>query len=273
MKNILTAALWSVLFVFGTTTSAEAVKAEAHVGYGNLNYQEHITIPGLAINSNADLETAILGVSLEFAPLPERNKFFFGALVDWVFALDDVESWTTNGVLAQQNDIDVFGQFYGLKAGYQDNLDRLSYRLYGIGGWDGLQFNRNNTVQNGILVSVRGVVEDFSLWKVGAGGGAEYSFGRWSLQGNAELNHYFKAEVENTIAPDVTLKTEGGRIDASLGVSVAVTDNINIYAGGSFMLIVLDSDMQFSPLLGGTVIFPESETEIIAGIVRLTGSF
>ncbi|UCH46242.1 MAG: hypothetical protein JSV11_05955 [Nitrospiraceae bacterium] len=240
----------------------------AHIGYGTLQYEEHTDNPAARSNTAVSEQNVILfGVSGEYT-LPRNENLFAGITTDWAIGLEDKETWSKNFIPNQTNLLRIYGQFYDLRFGYKNSIDTVSYRVYASGGFDALHFRRDNFVQNGTPLPPALVTEDFYLWRVGGGVslGIEIVDG-WALDGRGAYSYYPAAAVENSNFPNVEIDTTGSCLDLGLGIVHSVTDKVNVYAGGSFTTLELNS------ATSGNVLFPESETEILVGVLNATFAF
>jgi len=267
-----------VLFLSAGHVHAGNFGAGVHSGYGVIRYEEATSAIGAKIESEASMDAFLFGVSGEYSFAGPKN-LFAGIVTDWALGLEDNETWKENGVKIQTNDLSVFGQFYDIRLGYKNSLDRFYYRAYLSGGWDGIHFRRKNFALNGSVF--RDVItEDFSLWRGGAGIGLGYKFGKWAVDGRAAYAYYFDGEVRNSSHPGLVFDTNGICFDAGLGVARELTKNISLYLGGSYTLIDLDeSEVNQQITQHGNIItrqdivFPDSRTQILSGIVNVTYHF
>lgn len=260
------------VIAMGAIVSAGDFGVGTHLGYGTLQYEEHTSsvIPRRDAYSKQDV--ILFGVSGEYT-FPGSGNLFTGITTDWAFGLGDTETWRKDGVQNQTNDISIFGQFYDLRFGYKDSKDKLYYRVYISGGWDGMHFRRKNFIEDGVPKPGL-VTEDFSLWRLGAGAGAGYSFNEWAIDGRAAFSFYPEGTVENSNYPDVDFSTKGTCIDLGLGIARKIIDTISLYAGGSYTLLELDqSPVMFSAVRSENAVFPESETELVVGVINVTFAF
>ncbi len=253
-----------------------------HSGYGVIKYEEQAFVSsGINREAESKQNAFLFGVSGEYSFClkacspqvnpPRRKNFYAGITTDWLTGLGDRETWRDSGIQFQTNDMRVFGQFYDLRFGYKNNFDRLYYRLYVSGGWDGLHFKRNNFVELGVAKSGT-VTEDFSMWRAGAGLGLGYKLGKWALDGRAAYSYYLKGSVDNSSVPDVIFDTKGTCIDMGIGIAREIAQNMKIYAGFSYTLIELnESDIMWSN--STPFVFPDSTTEIMLGVASLTYAF
>jgi len=250
-----------------------------HTGYGVIKYEEFTTAVGAKIESESSLDTFLLGVSGEYS-LKKYSNLYTAIVTDWAFGLEDNEKWKENNSVIQRNDISLFGQFYDLRFGYKNTLDRFYYRTYLSGGWDGIHFRRKNFVVNDIAQPTDAITEDFSLWRIGAGLGFGYKFGVWAFDGRAAYSYYFDGEVRNSSHEGLVFDTNGTCLDIGLGIAREITKNINLYAGGSYTQMDLDeSEVNREVTQHGNIItrqdivFPDSRTRILAGVINLTYAF
>jgi len=246
-----------------------------HSGYGVLKYEEHTSVFGTDRKSDASLNTILLGVSGEYS-FTEYEKIYTGITTDFAIGNKDRETWKDNGRESQTNDIRVFGQFYDLRLGYKNNIDKFYYRAYISGGWDGIHFTRDNFSANGKSINGE-ATEDFSLWRMGAGLGFGYKFSKWALDGRAAYSYYPYGKVTNSDFEGLKFDTNGTCIDLGVGIGRAITNNIGFYMGGFYTLIALDQSEVKREVSGtGTitmVVFPDSRTELMGGVVNLTYAF
>lgn len=241
----------------------------AHTGYGVIKYEERVSKETSEVDeAKSTLNTVLFGVSGEYT-FPKASNFFVGITTDWVFGLEDDETFSKNGEKVQTNDISLFGQFYDGRIGYKDNISSLSYRVYASGGWDGIHFRRKNFVKNGIPLDVDVITEDFSLWRIGGGLGLGYSLGnKWTLDGRAAYSYYFDGEVRNSNQGGLVFDTNGTCFDAGIGIMREINKNTGVYVGGSYTLIDLDESEVIDDF-----IFPESRTRMMVGVINLTYAF
>lgn len=270
MKNNLILIFITLVFLTGTSYAGN-LGFGVHSGYGVLEYKENTSAFGTKVESESKQDVVLFGVSGEYT-FPRQDNFFIALVTDWALGLEGTEKWRENNVQVQTNDMEVFGEFYDLRFGYKENtLDSFYYRFYVSGGWDGLHFKRDSFVSRGVSLS-GSVTEDFSLWHVGGGIGLGYKLGRWVLDGRMAYNYFPKGEVENSSLPQFTFDTNGTCTDAGLGIAYNITEKTGLYLGALYTLIKLD---QSDVMRSGSVqaVFPESETEIMAGVVNLTYAF
>ncbi len=257
-------------FLAAVRVDAAGFGIGAHSGYGNIRYEEETLAFGDEIRSEAVLETVLFGISAEYS-FTEPENLFAGIVTDWAFGLEDTETWDTNNTRTQTNDLEIFGQFYDLRFGYKNTLRRLYFRIYASGGWDGVHFKRDKFVSKGTPVGGN-VTEDFSLWRIGGGAGIGYKFGKWALDGRAAYGYYPDAVIKNSSMPDVKFDTSGTCLDMGIGLAREIYRNMTFYLGGAYTGIKLhESDIKQSGLI--LAVFPESKTQITAGVVNLTYAF
>ncbi|NOZ68947.1 MAG: hypothetical protein GXP46_06825 [Deferribacteres bacterium] len=260
----------SAVFLTAVHAGASGFGIGVHSGYGSIIYEENTTAFGNDITSEAVLDTVLFGISAEYT-FTEPGYLFAGIVTDWAFGLEDSETWETDGVATQTNDLEVFGQFYDIRFGYKNTVAGLYYRIYASGGWDGIHFRRDEFVSRGVAVS-GDVTEDFSLWRIGAGAAIGYKFGKWALDGRAAYAHYPDAEVKNSSVPDVKFDTSGTCLDMGFGLARELSANMSLYLGGTYTEIRLrESDIKQKGLL--QAVFPDSSTRLTAGVVNLTYAF
>jgi hypothetical protein len=245
-----------------------------HSGYGVLKYEEHTSALGTDQKSDASLNTILLGVSGEYS-FTKYENIYTGIVTDFAIGAKDTETWKDNGSESQTNDIRVFGQFYDLRLGYKNNIDKFYYRVYISGGWDGIHFTRDNFNVRGVIINGE-ISEDLSLWRIGGGLGFGYKFSKWALDGRAAYSYYPYGKVTNSDFEGLKFDTNGTCIDLGAGIGRNITNNIGFYMGGFYTLIKLDeSEVKRDVSETGTirVVFPDSRTELMGGVVNLTYSF
>jgi len=241
-----------------------------HSGYGYMNYKESTNKLGDKRDSDVTLDTIILGVSIEYS-FERFRKIYTSLVTDWIFGLEDKEKWRRDHVLYQTNNLTIFGQFYDGRLGYKSEINRFYYTLYISGGWDGFHFRRTKFKINGSRDDDV-ITEDFSLWRVGGGMGTGYSFGQIGIESRVAYAYYFDGEVRNSSHSGLVYDTNGTCLDLGLGISYRIGQRWNIYAGWSYSLIKLDeSELQRDDSF--ITIFPNSRTEIMAGMFNLGYSF
>jgi hypothetical protein len=261
-KNIfLSILIISSIIFFTSNTNAGNFGIGVHSGYGVIKYEEEPSAFGDDIESESKLDTILFGVSAEYSFNKPKN-FFAGITTDWAFGLEDEERREENGIQIRTNDLKIFGQFYDIRFGYKNSLDRFYYRFYVSGGWDGLHFKRDNFMSRGISIT-DSVTEDFSLWRTGGGLGVGYKLGKLALDGRFAYAYYPEGTVEKNDLSQFEFDTNGTCLDTGIGIAREISKNINFYVGGSYTLLKLDE----------ADVFPESKTQIIIGVVNLTYAF
>lgn len=257
-----------IMFVFvfmSDSAGAGNFGIGVHSGYGVIKYEEETSAAGKDFDSESTLNTVLFGVSGEYSFKKPKN-FFAGITTDWAFGLEDDEKWREDGIRLATNDIKIFGQFYDVRIGYKNSLDRLYYRVYVSGGWDGIQFKRDSFVWRGAVFQ-GGNTENFSLWRAGGGLGVGYKAGMWALDGRAAYAYYPEAQVKNDSLSGVRFDTNGTCLDLGIGIARVINGRMSFYAGGSYTLLKLDKSDKSG------FVFPESEIQIIIGVVNLTYHF
>jgi hypothetical protein len=259
-----------MLISYGGYSEASSFGTGVHSGYGVIEYEEKSNEFDRKDVSRASLNTLIVGASAEYS-FGNPEKYFAGVTTDWAFGLEDEERWDRNNAKFQTNDIKMFAQFYDVRLGYKNSVDRFYYRVYVSGGWDGIHFKRGDFVENGVLR--QGIVtEDFNLWRTGGGIGLGYRFGKWALDGRAAYAYYPIGRIENSSVGHSKFETNGTCLDAGIGVAREINEKMKLYIGGSYTEIKLDrSDVK--PHGNGFVVFPHSITQIIVGVINLTYSY
>jgi hypothetical protein len=251
-----------------------------HAGYGVTSYEEDTDAFGRDTESEATLDTVIVGASVEYT-LPVLENFYLGGVADLLFGLEDVETWEEDDVKVQMNDISIDpGIFLDGRLGFKNSVGNFYYRVYGSFGWDGIYFRRQNFKRNGVTTSDDTITEDFTLWRGGGGLSLGYIIDKWALDGRAAYSHYFDGEIRNSSQDGVEFDAEGTCIDLGGGIAYAITERMKLYGGVSYTYIKLDeSDVDQNTVQTGNVIkttqvvFPESRTQILAGVVNLTFGF
>ncbi|MBI5099045.1 MAG: hypothetical protein HZB30_07365 [Nitrospirae bacterium] len=244
-----------------------------HSGYGVLKYEEHTSTLGTDRKSDASLNTLLLGASGEYS-FTKFDNLYAGITTDFAIGTKDREKWKDNGSESQTNDIRVFGQFYDFRLGYKNNIDEFYYRAYISGGWDGIRFTRDNFSASGKVINGE-TTEDFSLWRMGGGLGFGYKFNKWALDGRAAYSYYPDGKVTNSDYDGLTFDTNGTCLDLGVGIGRAITNNIGFYMGGFYTLIILDESEVKRAVSKTTtrIVFPDSRTELMGGVVNLTYAF
>ncbi len=265
-----------LLFIF-ITGYAEAGNfgVGVHTGFGVIKYEEDTTLLADEYQSDTKLTTVLLGVSGEYT-FQKFENLFAGITTDWALGLKGEERWDKNKIKFQTNDVRIFAQFYDGRLGYKNNIDKFNYRLYGSFGWDGVHFRRTNFVdENGVLTEST-IAETFGLWRVGGGLSMGYRIGNLVLDGRAAYSYYFDGEVRSSNNDGIWFDTNGTCLDLGLGVIFPVAEDFNLYMGGSYTRLELDESEVKNGLQTGRPFaskFPNSQMQMIAGVVNLTYSF
>jgi hypothetical protein len=274
MKVIFLIFVFSLIFL-NDSADASNFGIGVHSGYGVLKYEEQTSALGTDRKSKASLNTVLLGASGEYS-FTKLDKLYAGITTDFVLATEDMETWKDNGLKVQTNDLRVFGQFYDFRLGYKNSINDFYYRLYLSGGWDGIHFTRNDFHESGIVTHGE-TTEDLSLWRTGGGMGLGYKFSKWAVDGRAAYSYYPDGKVTNSSYEGLTFDTNGTCLDLGVGIGRAITNKIGFYMGGFYTLIMLDeSDVKRTVSKTGTitrVVFPDSRTELMGGVVNLTYAF
>jgi len=269
--------LYAVLSLFFAAGYARAggFGMGAHAGYGTFKYEEQSSALGPERRSAARLDAVLFGVSGEYSFTQPRN-FYAGLTTDFALGPTGTENHFENGVKFQTNDLEIFGQFYDLRLGYRNSLDKFYYTFYISGGWDGIHFERDAFVENGVSSDGK-VTEDFSLWRTGGGLGLGYKLGEWALDGRFAYAYYPEGTVRNSNFRGIKFDTDGTCLDMGAGIARRLTENMNFYFGVSYTLIELDeSEVERNVVQDGVardVVFPNSKTQMTVGIVNLTYAF
>jgi hypothetical protein len=251
-----------------------------HAGYGVTTYEEDTDAFGRDIESEATLNTVIVGASVEFT-LPALENLYLAGVADLLFGLEDVEKWKEDDVKVQMNDISIDpALFLDGRLGFKNSVGNFYYRVYGSFGWDGIYFRRKNFRRNGINTSDDVITEDFTLWRGGGGLSMGYVIDKWALDGRAAYSHYFDGEIGNSSQDGVEFEAKGTCLDFGTGMAYQITERMKLYGGVSYTYIKIDeSDVQRTVTQSVNVIritqvvFPESRTQILAGVVNLTVGF
>jgi hypothetical protein len=251
-------------------TYAGEIGVGIHAGYGSIHYTEDTSSLGSRVGSESTQPVILAGLSGEHT-FGNNKNLFVNLTTDWIFSREGDEKWKEEGVEIQENNLRFFGQFYDLRLGYKNAMDDLYYRFYISGGWDGLNFKRDNFVLNGIPVDGE-AEEDFSLIRTGVGGGVGYRIKRWAIDGRIAYSYYPYARIKNTVLPGFEFSTHGTCLDGGAGVAYQINERLNFYAGFSYTLLRLDESdvIEKSSILA---VFPESRTEIRVGMLNLTYVF
>ena len=240
-----------------------------HSGYGIIKFEEKENNLGTNFESESEQNAFLFGGSGEYSFKKPKN-FFAGITTDWAFGLTDTETWTEEGAQFQTNDIKFFGQFYDLRFGYKNSLDKLYYRIYVSGGWDGLHFKRDEINRRGARIP-GDITEDIRLWRTGVGAGFGYRIREWAIDGRVAYSYYPAGETEDSSLPQLTFDTDGTCLDVGLGVARGIRDNLSFYIGGSYTLQKLDGDTADNN--PSQDISWETKLEILVGMVNLTYAF
>ncbi len=266
MKHVRVFLLLAAVILCVHYAEAGTLEFGERIGYGVLDYTENSSTAGSDIDSDADLRTVLFRLSVEYY-FTEKEDLFFGSAAEWVWGTEDDETWDENGIEVQNNDLRIFGQNYDLRFGYRNRTQEFSYKLYALGGWDGIHFERDNFELIGTTDSNE-VTEDFSLWRGGVGLNLGYQFGKWAIEGSAEYAYYLEGTGENSERRDVDYDVDGERIDLTIGISREVIENLYITAGGTYIKFDLDIDQ-----VDDVIDQADSELEVTAGVISLTYEF
>lgn len=244
---------------------AETFAMDAHMGYGSFEYEEQ--------DSDTEAESTsdifVFGVSGEYSL---TKDFYLGLNADWGFSGKDAEEWKISGVKVQTNDMKVRVQYYDLRFGYKNNMERLLWKIYISGGWDGQHIEKDAFVVGGVPISFSINEQDLSLWRVGLGTSAQYKAGPWSIDGHFSYAGYFEGKGESSVLPGIDFDAEGNRWDFNCGVSYEIAKNISIRLGVLYSLIDLSkSDIVTGP--GWATVFPKIKTRTTAGTFGVNYQF
>lgn len=269
-----------ILFAGQVSADTTGIGFGLHAGYGVTTYEENTDAFGRDTESKATLDTVIVGGSLEYS-LPVPEHFYLGGVADILFGLEDVETWREDDMKVQMNDISIDpGIFLDGRLGYKNSVGNFYYRVYGSFGWDGIYFRRKNFKRNGVTTSDDVITEDFTLWRGGGGLNIGYAFDTWAIDGRAAFAHYFDGEIRNSSLDGIVFEAKGTCLDFGTGIAFDVTERMKVYGGVSYTYIKLDeSEVEQDVIQLGNVInttqavFPDSRTQILAGVVNLTFAF
>jgi hypothetical protein len=212
----------------------------------------------------------LVGISLEYT----FSRSFFAAIVtDWVSGFKDgEETWYEEGIKTQTDEMQFRGQFYDFRVGYKGQHDKLYYRLYASGGWEGLHFKRSNFVVISGGSADDGVAEDFSLWYAGLGVLAGHRWNKWAINGNISYSYFYDGSIDNDSLPQFTFETNGTCLDTGLALTRRITDSLSLHVGASYAVIELDeSDVMTDGVV--RAVFPEGKLQMAFAVVSLTVSF
>ncbi len=257
-----------VLIIICLVNYAEAGRVEIgeRFGYGVLKYEESSSPGGQELESEATLRTFLLGLSGEYVFSGQEN-LFMGANTEWTWGTENKEIWDINGVEAQKNELRIFGQSYDVRLGYKNSHQGFSYKFYITGGWDGIHFERDNFILQG-TTRRNEVTEDFSLWRTGGGLALGYKLGRWSLDGSAAYFFYPEGEGKNSSLRNVEYDTEGERLDAAVGMTRELIENLYVNFSVGYTLLDLEIN-ETENIVDQT----DSKMQIGVGVIKLTYSF
>lgn len=137
-------------------------------------------------------------------------------------------------------------------------------KLYAVGGWDGLHFEREKVISSGSTVPDSGN-EDIKLWRTGVGTNIGFTASDWVFDGRLTYFYYPDGKTENSAVSQRTFDTTGDCVDMSLGASRNVAKNLWLFLGGSYTIQKLKDDAES--------ISWKSKFEILAGVASLTYTF
>lgn len=243
---------------------------DTRAGFGAIKYEEQTSSVGTNREAESTQNAVLLGLSGEYS-FSDQGKFFTAVTGDWTIGAGDREKWRDNSIAFQTNDMKVFGQFYDVRLGYKNNINNFYYRAYLSGGWDGMHFRRRHFIVKSVGTATGPITEDFSLWRTGGGVDLGYKLGSYMLNGKAGYGYYINGEVENSAYPNTTWDTNGTRMDFNIGVSKEIQQNIKFHIGFIYTLIELDEDIK--TINSTRVVFPNSTTKMMFGVLGLTCAF
>ena len=258
-RGPLAAAIAVALLVFSwPAASVAGGQVTVRSGYGRFGYSEKTSAFGSTVSSESESPIYLLeGVGRIDLP---RGLFLQGSLGVGRTG-EDRETWRNDGVVAQTNElqVDLFTAEGRFGVRWQSEPEGRSWDLFAALGYDALTFARDDFVVNGVPQPLAEVTEDFRLPRGGLGVVLTLPRGRWSLEGEATVDWYLEARVENSALPGITFDTEGYRWDLDLRAGYQLSAAVLLGAGVSYTAIELEQ----SGIEAGTV-FPDSSTGILA---------
>lgn len=237
-----------------------------HSGYGVVRYKEKSTTAGHDQRSAASMDTVIFGMSGEYA-FGMNSSFFAGITTDWTIGLNGDETFKRDGSRFMTGNLDMYGQFYDLRAGYKKSVEAFYYRIYVSGGWDGVRFRRDDLVKDDTDGPDTGQTE-LSLWRTGIGAGAGYRVGLWALDARAAYSYYPEGKGKSSEHGQEKFDLNGTCLDAGIGLARKISGNMNVYIGISYTLLRTDESRT-----GEGDVFPRITTEMLFGMMNLTYGF
>jgi len=234
-----------------------------YTGYGILKYKEREGFSGKEYETKFKQKAIMLGFTGEYLFQKPRN-FFLAGVTEFEFGLENEEKSKENNAQFRTNDVRSFSQFYDIVLGYKNTYGIFHYKLYAIGGWDGLHFERREVTSSGSIVPDSGS-EDIKLWRTGVGTNVGLTISDWVFDGRATYFYYPDGKTENSAISQRTFDTDGYCLDMSLGASHNVARNLWLYLGGSYTMQKLKDDAES--------ISWKSKFEILAGVISLTYTY
>ncbi len=234
-----------------------------YTGYGILKYKEKENYLGTDYESKFKQKVILLGFTGEYLFQRPRN-FFLAGVTEFGFGLENEEKSKGNNAQFRTNDVRSFSQFYDIVFGYKNTYDIYHYKIYAVGGWDGLHFEREKVTSSGSIVPDSGN-ENIKLWRTGIGTNIGFTAGNWVFDGRLTYFYYPDGKTENSAISQRTFDTDGYCLDMSLGASRNVGENLWLFLGGSYTTQKLKADAES--------ISWKSKFEILAGVVSLTYAF
>lgn len=234
-----------------------------YAGYGILKYEEKEDFLGKDYETKFKQNAIMFGFTGEYLFHRPKN-FFLAGVTEFEFGLENEEKSKENNVQFRTNDVRSFSQFYDIVFGYKNTHDTFHYKLYTVGGWDGLHFEKEKVISSGSTVPDSGN-EDIKLWRTGVGTNIGFTVSDWVFDGRFTYFYYPDGKTENSAISQRTFDTNGYCLDMSLGASRNVAKNLWLYLGGSYTMQKLKDDAES--------ISWKSKFEILAGVASLTYAF
>jgi len=234
-----------------------------YTGYGILKYEEKEDFSGKDYETKFKQKAIMLGFTGEYSFQRPKN-FFLAGVTEFEFGLENKEKSKENNAQFRTNDVRSFSQFYDMVFGYKNTYGIFHYKLYAVGGWDGLHFEREKVISSGSTVPDSGN-EDIKLWRTGVGTNIGFTASDWVFDGRLTYFYYPDGKTENSAVSQRTFDTTGDCVDMSLGTSRNVAKNLWLFLGGSYTMQELKDNAES--------ISWKSKFEILAGVASLTYTF
>lgn len=248
---------------FISYTHAGDFSFTTYTGYGILKYKEKENYLGTDYESKFKQKVILLGFTGEFLFQRPRN-FFLAGVTEFGFGLETEEKSERSNTQFRTNNVRSFSQFYDIVFGYKNTFGIYHYKLYAVGGLDGLHFEREKAISSGSTVPDSGN-EDIKLWRTGIGTNIGFIASDWVFDGRLTYFYYPDGKTENSAVSQRTFDTTGNCVDMSLGASRNVAKNLWLFLGGSYTIQKLKDDAES--------ILWKSKFEILAGVASLTYIF